>query len=407
MKAGQKLALLTAVTAVTMGIPVVANAQATADYTVEMGGEMPHGFSTRVMAPLINGQPTIDVATGSVIDLVGGALLIPAGENPQDWAAENTGGLDLPFSQIASDPDADLTEPFPTVAPYRAHLFGLPATDPDCGAAAESPCAFSGSGTLFGGDRSPFDGHFFVEVTALPGTTLWAVNPTNVNRQSSLRIRIVATGVSTQEFIDEARDMWVAHEQDTAKALYEKLNTTSTKHKTKSGQVVHDGYVGYDTETLVLFDMFPANIVVKKGEKVRWHFSHVSIEIHGAAFPLKAGLNAANNGFIPVCDPDGTGEGPDTFSVDFETFSCPEGSGELELDLTADITDEVGDGRYPGGAQKVENSGLRGEDIPSATGLAGGQGTWDVVFTKANAKGYKYVCTVHGRGMLGKVTVKN
>lgn len=408
MRARRTLALLTAATAVTMGLPMVANAQATADYRVQLGFGVPHGFSARPLAPIDHGTPTINVAPGAVIDLFGGGLILPEGTGPLEWHAQNTNEVDAPFGLIASDPDPDLEEPFPTDAPYKVNIAGIDTpTDPTCGASADTPCQIDGSELFNGGDRfAAADGHFFVEMMTTPNTTLWVTSPFGVSRLVALRINVVATGVDTQEFIDTAAAAIRAKERDAAAALHAKLAKATTQHKTRSGRVVHDAYAGYDTDTFALLDFYPTRLKIKKGEKVRWHFSNLSLEQHSLAFPLRAGRNiASNEAFIPVCDPDAEGEGPDTFTVDFETFSCPEG--ELELDLGRNFTAESGDGRFPGGPQNVENSGFRGRNIPSAPGLAGGTDPWDLKFTKKSSdRGYKYICTFHGGFMNAFVVVK-
>lgn len=411
MRAGRKLTLLTAATAVMMGVPVVANAQATADYTVEMGFEVPHGFSSRTLAPIDHGTPTLNVAKNAVIDLFGGAALLPEGTGPLEWHSENTQELDSPFGFILSDPDADLEEPFPTDAPYKFNAGLDTPTDSTCGSTADAPCEFDGTSFLWGGNRftgAPGDpeGHFFVEITANPNTTLWATSPFGVNRLATLKINVVSTGVDTQTFVDDAAADIRTTETDAASALHAKLSKASTSHKV-GGKRVWDAYAGYDTDTFALLDFYPTKLVIKKGDKVRWHFSQLTIEQHGLAFPLDSAKNiAANEAFIPVCDPDGdSGEGPDTNTVDFETFSCP--SGTLELDMGRVFTAESGDGKFPGGATKVETSGFRGHNIPSAPGLAGGTNPWDLVFTKtSSAKGYKYICTFHGGFMNAYVVVR-
>ena len=410
MRARRKLALLMAVTAVTMGIPVVANAQATADYTVEMGFDVPHGFSTRTLAPIDHGTPTLNVAPDAVIDLFGGAALLPEGTGPLQWHSDNTRELDAPFGFLLSDADADLQEPFPSDAPYKFNAAIDVPTDATCGGTVDNPCEFDGSSLLWGGNRftgGPGDpeGHFFVQITAPPNTTLWATSPFNVNRLATLKINVVATGVDTQAFVDTAAARIRTLERDSASALHTKLSKASTSHMV-NGKRVWDAYAGYDTDTFALLDFYPTKLKIKKGDKVRWHFSTLHIEQHGLAFPLGAGKEAASNGFIPVCDPDGDGgEGPDTFTVDFETFTCP--SGTLELDLGRDLTDDSGDGKFPGGAQRVENSGLRGHNIPTAPGVVGGTDPWDLTFTKKSSdRGYKYICTFHGGFMNAFVVVK-
>ncbi|MEA2452420.1 MAG: hypothetical protein QOG04_1130 [Actinomycetota bacterium] len=382
MKAGRKLALLMAVTAVTMGIPVVANAQATADYTVQLGFNVPKGFSSRVAAPIDHGTPTINVAMNDVVDLVGSEyLVLPEGTGPLEWHSENTQELDAPFGMIASDPDADLEEPFPSEAAYKFNIEGIDTqTDPSCGATADAPCEVDGSTLFNGGDRTPSDGHWYVQITAQPGDSLWVTTPFADSHLASLKINVVATGVDTQAFIDSAAAAIKAEEKDEAAAINAKLSKGSTKHKV-GGKTVWDAYAGYDTETISLFAFYPKKLIIKKGDKVRWHFSSLHLEQHGLAFPLSSAKDIVSNGAIPVCDPDGdSGQGPDEFTVDFETFTCA--SGTLELDLTQALLEESGDGKYPGGAKKVENSGLRGRNIPTAPGMTGGSDPWDLVFTK-------------------------
>jgi plastocyanin len=405
------LALLTAATAVVMGLPVVASAQVTADYTVLAGFEVPHGFSPRVAAPLDHGVPTINIEKDDIINLVGGGLILPEGTGPFEWQSENTHELDSPYGLIASDPDGDLTDPFVSDAPYKFNIGPIDTpTTADCGSSADAPCVVDGTSAFNGGDRFATSeaGDFFFQVTANPGTTLWVTSPFGYNRLVSLKINVVANGVTTQSAIDTAADEIIALETDNANALHAKLSKASTSHNV-NGHKVWDAYAGYDTATFALLDFYPTKLKIKKGDKVRWHFSSLDYEQHGLAFPLASAKDIAANGFLPVCDPDGDGagaDGPDTF-VDFETFTCPDGT-EMEFDLSRDMTAKAGDGRYPGGNKKVENSGLRGANIPSAPGLAGGTDPWDLTFTKASsAKGYKYICTFHGGFMSAFVVVQD
>ena len=398
--------------AVMTGVPIVgAGAQTTADYTIEMSFEVPRGFSIRTLAPLNHGVPTLNVAKDAVIDLFGGATLLPEGTGPLEWHSENAQEVDAPYGLILSDPDADLEEPFVTDAPYKFNLPGIDTpSNATCGGTVDNPCDFDGSSLLHGGNRftgAPGDpeGHFYVRITANPSSTLWATSPFNANKLSTLKINVVATGADTQTEVDDAAVAIRALEADAASALHNKLSKASTSHMV-NGKRVWDAYAGYDSDTFALFDFYPTKLKIQQGDKVRWHFSTLSIEMHSLAFPLTSAKEIASNAFVPVCDPDDdAGEGPDTFTVDFETFSCP--SGTLEFDLTRTFTEESGDGRFPGGAQKVENSGLRGENIPSAPGLAGGKDPWNLTFTKTtDSTGYKYICTFHGGFMNAYVIVR-
>jgi plastocyanin len=398
-----------AVTAVMMGVPVVANAQATADITVQMGFGVPHGFSPRALAPLDHGTPTINVAKDTIVNLNAGGVILPQGTGPLEWHSENTQELDAPFGLIASDPDNDLEDPFDADAPFKFNASAIDArTNPDCGSTADAPCEIDGTSFFNSGD--PFatneNGDFFIQVTANPGDVVWVTSPFGFSRLFSLKIRVVAEGATTQVDVDTAAAAIKAKEREAADSLHTKLSKAKSSHM-ENGVRVWDAWAGFDTHTFALLDFYPTKLKINKGDKVRWNFSTLNIEQHGLAFPLNAAKEIAGNGFLPVCDPDGdAGEEPDTF-VDFETFTCPEGA-EFELDLSRDMTAESGDGKFPGGTQRVENSGFRGENIPSAPGIAGGTDPWDLKFTKASSDtGYKYICTFHGGFMNAFVVVNN
>ena len=403
----RKLALLAAAVMAAAVLPM-ADANAATTYVVHLGAEVPHGFSVRAFAPLDHGIPTINVAKNDVIDFnAGGVFLLPADEGPLEFASENMIDLDSPFGVLLSDPDPDLEQPFPTDAAYKFNL-GPNNFVPDCGASAADPCAFDGSDFFNSGARDQFEGHLFVEITANPGTTLWAIPPNGVpSRRATLKINVVATGVDTQAFIDDAYNEQLTEEQDSAAALNAKLQVGTTRHKV-GGHYVYDAYAGYDTPTFALFDMYPAKLNIHVGDKVRWHFSQLTIEMHGLAFPFEKSVAIANEeGGVPVCDPDGdSGPGPDTFDVDFETFTCPSGSGDLEFDLLPVLLDKSGNGKYSSG-KDVENSGLRGQNVPTAPGIVGGEAPYDLTFTEpSDSKGYQYACTFHGAFMNARVRVK-
>jgi plastocyanin len=322
--------------------------------------------------------------------------------------------VDSPFANFLSDPDADLSEPFPTDAPYKFGPGFLGQPTPPCGADAASQCAYNGhnsdpvAGVLFAGDVSANDNNFYVRIDANPGETLWAIGEFGgVSIKSVLRIQVVADNATatTQAEIDAAKAQYGALEKDTALALDAKLRKMSTKHKTKSGVTVWDAFAGFDTGTIALLQWYPNKLVIHKGDKVRWHWEQGNNEDHGTGFPFDYGKQQLNEGVVPVCDPDGdNGDGPDTFTVDFETFSCPQGDGDLELDLQREFIAGTGDGKFPGGH---EGSGIRGANLPETADTPGTDAAWDVKFTKTSPdKGFKYLCTIHGGFMKGFVVVK-
>lgn len=396
-----------AVVAVVTGL-LAPSARAATTLTVQIGADVPKGFSSRMYAPQVNGISTIKIHMDDIVNLKGGAGILPVGTGPHEFYSDNGGGLDEPFGFFASDPDADLTDPFPSDAPYKINPILTQVVN--CGATEDDPCVYDGTGGIFNpGDRFPFDGNTFVQIAAQPGDVFWAVTLYAPNRHNVMKIMVVPGGedTTTQAEIDAAYEHMRAVDVDTAQALDAKLSKTATKHKDKqTGNWVYDAYAGYDTGVIALFAMYPAKIALNEGDTVRWHFDQLEIEIHTATFPFNEGLRIAGEGFLPVCDPDGdAGAGPDSFDVDFETFTCPPGSGDLELDLSRELTAQAGNGKFPGG---IESSGVRGLMVPSAPDLPGGGDPWDVKFTKASGKkGYKYLCAVHGSEMSGKIVVKS
>ena len=376
--------------------------------TVQMGLNVPNGFSTRALAPTEGKAATIRVHEGAIVNFKNGATLLPVGQGPLAWKADYASDIDSPFGPFDSDPDPDLTEPFPSQASYKLGpgFLGIPS---ECGA-ADNECVFSGAnsdpveGTLAGGDR----GNFYVQIEAKPGETIWAVPGFGpVNMKTALRIQVVdplATPTS-QAAIDNAKAKLVELERDTAEALDAKLRKTRSKHVNAQGQTVWDAYAGFDTATIALLQMYPAKLVINKGDKIRWHFSQLQVEDHTVTFPFNYAKDLSENGFLPVCDPDGDeGEGPDEFTVDFETFSCPNVEDTLELDLTDEFVAKKGNGEFPGGK---EHSGVRGANIPEAPLVPPTEAPFDLKFTDANmGDGYRYACAIHGTFMDGKVFVR-
>lgn len=327
----------------------VQSARAATTYTVRFGAGVPKGFTARVFAPPVDRVPTIRVLRGDIIDLFGAQIVLPVGVGPLAWWAENVDGNNRPLSAIKSDPDADL----PGVeADYKFNFQLFMGNATDCGAGADAPCTYNGTGDILnGGDRfETADGHFFVEITANPGDTLYAINPFSVNKRTILRIEVVAdpTAVTTQAAIDAARTRLLARDRDEAVALDAKLSQTTTRHRDpKTGKMVYDAYAGFDTETIVLFAMYPRTLTVRRGDKVRWHFDVLQNDAHTATFPVKAGVNIARNAFRPACDPDGDdAPGPDV-APDFQSDPpCPAGA-EPEFDLANNLTSKTGRRQVP------------------------------------------------------------
>ena len=415
MRKLKRFAALTAV-ALVASLTQIGTASAAETFTVQMGLGVPKGFSARALAPMEGKAATIRIHKGDTVNLNGGGFLLPVGQGPLAWKADHGTDIDGTWAPFWSDPDADLTDPFPTDAPYKFGPAFLGVPSQDCGDDLASQCVFSGNdpdpvtGTLFSGDRFEGDGNWFVRIDANAGETVWAVPAFGpVNMKTALRIQVVPNPdpATTQAEIDAAKAELTTLERDTAKALDAKLRRTSTKHTTKNGTVVWDAYAGFDTQTIALLQFYPANLVIKKGDKVRWHISQAIVEDHTVTFPFSyaAGDNGIGaTGVVPVCDPDGDGsEGPDNFTVDFETFTCPDPGDELELDLQMPFISKTGDGKFPGGK---EHSGIRGANIPETPNTPGSEAPYDLRFTKKNLTGYRYACAIHGGFMDGRVIVK-
>jgi hypothetical protein len=407
MRNRRKLAALAVLGLIAGLLAPSARAGLPAALTVRVGADVPKGFSSRVYAPPIDGVPTIQIHQGDTVNLLGGMGLLPVGTGPYEFYAENGGGIDRPISFFWSDPDPDLEDPFPSEAAVKFNdAFFL---DIGCGGDAGSPCSFDASGPDFfnPGDREPYGGNTFVEINADPNDTIWAIGGYAPNKDNILRIQIVPGGddVTTQTELDDAYDRLLARDIDEARSIHAALIEKATSHRVGNRRV-WDAYVGYDTDVLALFAMYPKRIRLNKGDTVRFHFDQLNVEFHSAVFPLNTGLEIAANGFLPVCDPDGDGgTAPDNFTVDFETFTCEAGTGNLEVDLTRPMTAEHGNGTFNGSDH--ENSGLRGQNVPSVPGVAGGGDPWDLKFGKeSNAKGFKYICGFHGAEMKGFVVVK-
>jgi hypothetical protein len=403
MKIKSKVAAL-AVMGLVAGL-LIPPARAGAPLTIELGADVPKGFSARVYAPPVDGVPSIQVHKGDVVNLYNGMALLPVGLGPYEWYSEQGGGIDRPASFVETDPDPDVADPFESEADVKFNdSFFENVT---CGDTAADPCVFDGSNApLNPGDREQYDFNFFVQIDAEPGETIWGVTGYAPSKDLSLRIDVVPDGdaVTTQAQVDDAYTRLHERDVDTALALDAKLIKKATSHKVGSRRV-WDAYVGYDTDVIALFAMYPKKIKLAKGDTVRFHFDQLNIEFHSAVFPVDRALDVAANGFMPVCDPDGdAGPANDNFTVDFETFTCEPGTGNLEIDLTTLMTAEAGNGSFNG--NDFENSGLRSQNLPSAPGLAGGGEPWDLKFTKkSNNKGFEYICGFHGREMKGFVVV--
>lgn len=372
-------------------------------YKVQFGGGVKKGFTTRTLAPMHNGAPTIKIHKKDTIDFQGQPVyILPKGIKPLTWKKNYATKPGAPFSPIDRDRDKDLPGKGNN-APYKLGP-GFIQEPANCGENLAGRCVFDGSGNavtgvLAGGDRSGSH-HLFVRFDANLGSTMWALGTNGPTLKSTLRIKVVANGTqaTTQGQIDNAKDKFLTKERARAVALDARMRAKHTRHKMANGRYRYDAYAGADTDTIALISFYPHKIVMEKGDKVRWHFSQLKNDLHGVGLPFKKGVAISRNGVVPVCDP-GAGN-------DYRPTGPDCGSDSFELDLLRKLLDVNGDGKFPGGRKSFETSGIRGAGVPTGKGIAGGFRPYNLKFNKSSSdKGYRYVCTIHGSFMDGRVVV--
>lgn len=363
-------------------------------------------FSQRMSVPLVGGVPTVKIATGTILKFNGGPILLPDGEEPLTWRAENGSGFDQPFSLLNADPDPDLPG---FTAPSKLNFGLFDANTGACGDSADNPCLFDGSnpdpveGVLNAGDQVR---KFFVKITAEPGTTLWATHQVYSATLADLRIDIVGSenAATTQAEIDQAAADYKVADSAEARDLIEVLEQPTFEEV--DGHRVYDAYAGYDTETTSFFKFFPSKLRIEKGDSVNWHFDVLQGEVHTTTFPFSLGTRISNKGFMFACDPDGD-EGPLADRQPNFDNPNPCKNATPEVDLNKKLTAEIGDGTYPGGTKKLETSGLRGAIVPTGNGVAGGTADYDLTFDQRSGDTpFDYICAFHGGFMSARVVVK-
>lgn len=371
-------------------------AQTPTNYTVEVGGEVEGapGESMRFF------PSSISVHDGDTITFVGGfhtATLLPsdtgagrpARTDVQGWIDANASGIGEPYNFITLDPDD---------GPGALKANNAAAFGPGICGTPTAPCTFDGgevvnSGVLFFSPEG-----FTTEVSGDAGDVFWAI--CLVHPHMRMKITIVAddAAATTQEGIDSAKATTLAADSDLAQAVHSRLSTRQSKHKLANGTVVWDAWAGYDTHHVTLFGMYPKRLSLRKGDRVRWHFSQLVNEFHTVTFPLAQGLEIANEAFVPGCDPDGdSGTSPDTPPTSEAPPFCDDPT-QLEFDIPSEFALPSGNGRVTSQTD-FENSAARGANVTS-------NAAYDLRFPQPSGKTpYKYLCLVHP-GMRGKVFVK-
>lgn len=357
-------------------------------------------FTARPFAPEIDGVPTVQIHSGDVVTLDCCAILLPDGTDPSAWRDANQVASGAPYAPIVADPDGDVPG---FSAAVKVSTFAFSPSRFDCGP-PEDPCDFdiNGDDVLNAGDSGPMS----VRLTGNPNSTATVV-PQIPREGADLVIEIVPANAATttQAQLDEARSEMRAADRARALELMEELNKVNRVEE--DGHWVYEVFAGYDEGPISLMAFFPQQLRVPRGSVVRYSFEHAISEPHTTTFPAGKAGKVSDRSFFPACDPDGTGDGPDTPGEFGESGpECP-GDSEFEFDLARRMTAEIGDGTFPAPRRSYENSGLRGELLPTdIEGLAGGTEPWDVLFNKSSRKAYGYICVFHGHFMGGSVKVR-
>jgi len=380
---------------VALMVPVTAQAQTGTNYTVEVGAPLSQlpGESMRFF------PSNLTVHDGDTITFVGGfhtATLLPsdnslvgaARTDVQEWVDENT-GLGDPYAFAELDPD-DGTGALKgnNQAILGPGICGTPST----------PCAFDGSQVVNSGLLFFSEEGFTVEVNGSAGDVFWAICLVHLNMRMKINVVAADQPASTQSGIDAAKATQVAEDTDLGSALHQKLRNRQSKHTTAGGQVVWDAWAGFDSDEVTLYAMYPKVLNLRRGDRVRWHFSQLVSEDHTVTFPLGRGLNIANAAFVPSCDPDGDeGTAADTPPTSEAPPFCADVS-QLEFDIGPEFSLPAGNGRVTS-KRDFENSAVRGANFPS-------DDPYTLRFPERSGDTpYKYVCLIHPF-MRGRVFVR-
>lgn len=325
------------------------------------------------------------------------ATLLPIGVDADGWVEDyNVDQTSQPWATVVRDPDDG-------PAAFKINTRVAFPSRFDCGT-PDAPCAFDGSGDPVDGvlnsglaQGGPLD--FSVTVAAPAGSTFTVL--CLIHSQMRLRVDVVAEGEeSDPASLASEADETVTHDTEESYALHARYSARKTKHRTASGATVWDAWAGVDAGHISLFGMYPKRLVIRRGQRVRWHFGGLIFEPHTVTFPLEKGL-ALNNGFpTPVCDPDGDeGPGPDVSPSQPPPVFCEGGPEQLELQIPHGLVPEAGNGSVRG-HRDFESSGWRGTLVqPTAA-------PYTLRFPRLSKdKAFQYLCMIHP-GMRGKVIVR-
>lgn len=401
MKMNRRVGALASIAVLAALLVPAGPAHAATTYEVQLGadffGQGVPGFSLRAF------PTSIDIMQGDTLNFTnfGAPPLLPAGQVPQEWAEKHDAHLGDDWFDLLPDPDDG-----PDATKFNIAVFNPNVT---CEATQASPCEYDGSGSdpfippFFEGDGPASQ---FVTITAPPGSVIWGYIGSGV---PPLRIEVVTdpSEADTQAEVDARGAQQLSEDYNEALALHNKYSAKKTWHINEQGQKVFDVWVGPGRKWIETLAMYPKKIKIRKGQRVQYHFNFEN-EVHTVAMSKESAFDIMNNTFFPQCDPDGdAGEGPDNmpnFEAETEFELCPD-IAQLEFDMDPREIFGAGNGVFNGKASDVEASGIKGHE--SFTGGLINDDPYTVRFKNAsNRRGFKYVCTIHGNFMSGRVRVK-
>lgn len=376
--------------------------------TIQVGAALAGvpGETMRFLAP-----HTIRVHRGDTVtfDLQDGDSvgLLPRDDSAEDWLDENWHSATGQYSPVIADDEAgELIDNF--------FMIDRPS-DPACGGTGETPCEYEGndfvySGTIFGeepGEGQPFPETmtFATRIAVQPGARIWVVNL--IDSTERMKIEVVANNeaVTTQADIDTARARQLAADQEWAEAMHATMKKKRSSHVGQDGTRVWDAWAGVDNEHASLNQFYPRKLKVKRGQRVRWHFSQAMNQVHTVSMPLPAVFREPFEFFGSFeCDsptaPDAAAPPPPS---EEEEPECPAGT-TLEFEFGDFITGS-GNGRWTGN-RDVEHSGFRGNQVEHVSPPLHHNDPFTVQMGKTTGKApMSYVCFIH-ESMFGTVAVQ-
>jgi plastocyanin len=334
------------------------------------------------------------------------AGLLPDDVSAQDWLDENWYAPNATYSPIVEDDEAgEIIDNFPKIdAPG----------DPACGGTGEAACEYDGrsfvySGTVFGqsapGQPPAESMTFATTIDAQPGTRIWVVNL--VFPRERMKIQVVGNNeaTTTQAEIDTARAQQLAEDQEWASAMHAKMKDKRSSHVGQDGTRVWDAWAGIDNDHASLNQFYPRKLKVKKGQRVRWHFSQVLNQIHTVSMPFPEIFGADPEFFGTFeCDSPTAADQPAPPPPSEEQEpQCPEGT-TLEFEF-GDFLTGIGNNTWSG-FDDIEHSGFRGADLQHLSPPLQYKAPYTVRMNKKTGKRpLRYLCAIHDR-MGGTVVVE-